>query len=164
MWIGKASSSPISPTLPIQVDPPPAEPSLSTRPSLGSCSLRTPPSSISPKLLGLLGVSNPRNPNFYPRICPKPSISMPLIPATAWSMEFNQDLGFERYCRLSNTTHSEIAPSLSLPSLPVCFGSFDQQLGLSDVPGGSRSGDRPDILAHAGTIAELLRNCDVDYL
>ncbi|XP_065037401.1 sister chromatid cohesion protein SCC2-like [Musa acuminata AAA Group] len=79
-------------------------------------------------------------------------------------MEFNQDLGFERYCRLSNTTHSEIAPSLSLPSLPVCFGSFDQQLGLSDVPGGSRSGDRPDILAHAGTIAELLRNCDVDYL
>ncbi|RWW03544.1 hypothetical protein GW17_00033293 [Ensete ventricosum] len=75
-------------------------------------------------------------------------------------MEFNQDLGFERYCRLSNTTHSEIAPSLSLPSLPVCFGSFDQ-LGLSDVPGGSRSGDRPDILAHAGTIAELLRNCDM---
>ncbi|WOK99668.1 nipped-B-like protein A isoform X1 [Canna indica] len=79
-------------------------------------------------------------------------------------MESNQDLGFERYCRLTNTSHSEIAPSLSLPSLPICFGSVGQQLGLSDVPAGSRSGDRPEILAHVATIAELLRNCDISYL
>lgn len=79
-------------------------------------------------------------------------------------MEFNRDLGFERYCRLSNTAHTEIASSLSLPSLPVCFGSLDQQLGLYDSPLGSRSGDRPEILAHTGTVAELLRNCDVGYL
>ncbi|XP_074560939.1 sister chromatid cohesion protein SCC2 isoform X1 [Curcuma longa] len=79
-------------------------------------------------------------------------------------MELNEDLRFERYCRLVNTTHSEIAPSLSLPSLPPCFGSVDQKIGLSDVLAGSRAGDLPEISAHARTIAELLSNCDVGYL
>ncbi|XP_073005499.1 sister chromatid cohesion protein SCC2 [Typha latifolia] len=79
-------------------------------------------------------------------------------------MEFNQGIGYEKACRLSNTTHSEIAPALSLPSLPVCFGSPDHKIELSDEPGGARFADRPEILAHAGTIAELLRNCDVSYL
>lgn len=79
-------------------------------------------------------------------------------------MEFHQGLGYEKACRLSNTTHSEIAPSLSLPSLPVCFGSAEQKLGLFDEPAGARAADRPEVLAHASTVAEFLRNCDVSYL
>nr|XP_010923594.1 sister chromatid cohesion protein SCC2 isoform X2 [Elaeis guineensis] len=79
-------------------------------------------------------------------------------------MEFHHAVRYEKACRLSNTTHSEIAPSLSLPSLPVCFGSADQKLGLFDEPVGAPATDRPEVLTHASAIAEVLRNCDVSYL
>lgn len=80
-------------------------------------------------------------------------------------MEFNQGIGYEKACRLSNTNHSEVAPALPLPSLPVSFGAADARIELLDEPShGARLGDRPDVLSHAGAIAELLRNCDVSYL
>ncbi|KAJ6795400.1 nipped-B-like protein [Iris pallida] len=75
---------------------------------------------------------------------------------------FHQGIGYEKACRLSNTSHSEIAPSLSLPSLPIWFGESDRRLGLSDDPGGG--GDRPEILDQASAIAGLLRDSDVGYL
>jgi len=82
-------------------------------------------------------------------------------------MEFHQGIGYEKACRLSNTSHSEIAPALSLPLLPVCYGASDQRLGLSDEAderGGARWSDRAEVLDQAGTIADLLQNCDVSYL
>lgn len=65
---------------------------------------------------------------------------------------------------LSNTVHSEIAPSLPLPSLPVFCGALDHQLRLFDERSESRSLNRSDILIHANKIADLLHNTDVSYL
>ncbi|XP_057962405.1 sister chromatid cohesion protein SCC2 isoform X2 [Malania oleifera] len=62
---------------------------------------------------------------------------------------------------LSNTVHSEVAPCLPLPSLPVFCGAFDQQLRLFDEP---RSLNRNEVLAQASKIADLLRDTDVSYL
>ncbi|KAH0454103.1 hypothetical protein IEQ34_016027 [Dendrobium chrysotoxum] len=80
-------------------------------------------------------------------------------------MECHQSIGLEKACRLSNTIHSEIAPSLALPSLPVHLGAADPALGLfEDVSGRGVDGDRPEVLAQAKKIASLLRDCDVSYL
>lgn len=82
-------------------------------------------------------------------------------------MEFHEGIGYEKACRLTNTPHSEIAPALSLPILPISFGASDQRLGLSDEAaecGGAELGDRAEVLDQAGTIADLLQNCDVSYL
>lgn len=65
---------------------------------------------------------------------------------------------------LSNTVHSEIAPSLPLPSLPVFCGALDQELRLFDERSESRSLNRSDVLIHASKIADLLQNTDVSYL
>lgn len=80
-------------------------------------------------------------------------------------MECNQSIGLEKACRLSNTIHSEIAPSLSLPSLPVYLGATDPALGLfEDVSGRGVDGDRSEVLAQVKKIVSLLRDCDVSYL
>uniref|UniRef100_A0A2N9INU1 Uncharacterized protein n=1 Tax=Fagus sylvatica TaxID=28930 RepID=A0A2N9INU1_FAGSY len=67
---------------------------------------------------------------------------------------------------LSNTIHSEVAPCLPLPSLPVFCGASDQDLKLFDELGGGsfRSLNRTEILAHSSRIADLLRQTDVSYL
>lgn len=65
---------------------------------------------------------------------------------------------------LSNTVHSEIAPSLPLPSLPVFCGALDQDLRLFDERSESGSLNRSDVLSHASKIADLLHNTDVSYL
>ncbi|KAH0727824.1 hypothetical protein KY290_003537 [Solanum tuberosum] len=65
---------------------------------------------------------------------------------------------------LSNTVHSEISPSLPLPSLPVFCGALDHELRLFDERSESRSLNRSDILIHANKIADLLHNTDVSYL
>uniref|UniRef100_A0A7N0VN42 Sister chromatid cohesion protein n=1 Tax=Kalanchoe fedtschenkoi TaxID=63787 RepID=A0A7N0VN42_KALFE len=62
---------------------------------------------------------------------------------------------------LSNTAHSEIAPSLPLPSLPVFCGASDPELRLFDE---TRSLNRRDIVAQATTIADMLSSTDVSYL
>ncbi|KAL1338205.1 sister chromatid cohesion protein SCC2 [Arachis hypogaea] len=62
---------------------------------------------------------------------------------------------------LSNTIHSEVAPCLPLPSLPVFCGSSDRDLRLVDSPAML---NRVDVLAQAGKIAELLQHTDVSYL
>ncbi|KAL9669245.1 hypothetical protein QQ045_006788 [Rhodiola kirilowii] len=62
---------------------------------------------------------------------------------------------------LSNTVHSEIAPCLPLPSLPVFCGANDQELRLFDEP---RALNRRDIVAQASTIADMLSSTDVSYL
>uniref|UniRef100_A0A7N0V3E0 Sister chromatid cohesion protein n=1 Tax=Kalanchoe fedtschenkoi TaxID=63787 RepID=A0A7N0V3E0_KALFE len=62
---------------------------------------------------------------------------------------------------LSNTVHSEIAPCLPLPLLPVFCGASDRELRLFDEP---RSLDRRDIIAQASTIADMLSSTDVSYL
>ncbi|OVA07915.1 zinc finger protein [Macleaya cordata] len=73
-------------------------------------------------------------------------------------------LGHERACRLTNTVHSEVAPCLPLPSLPVFCGALDQELRLFDEPSNSRSLNRNDVLSQASKIADLLRDTDVSYL
>ncbi|KAJ9564113.1 hypothetical protein OSB04_000079 [Centaurea solstitialis] len=70
---------------------------------------------------------------------------------------------------LSNTVHSEVAPCLPLPSLPVFCGALDQDLRLIDEPttGGSarqQSSNRGDIGDQASRIAKLLQATDVSYL
>ncbi|KAK9118958.1 hypothetical protein Scep_017051 [Stephania cephalantha] len=82
-----------------------------------------------------------------------------------WSMR-DRVLGHERACRLSNTVHSEVAPCLPLPSLPVFCGAVDQYLRLNDEPtsAASRSVNRKEVLAKATRIADLLRVTDVSYL
>lgn len=67
--------------------------------------------------------------------------------------------GFERACRLPNTVHSEVLPSLPLPNLPRELG-FD---ALRDdeplaVP------DRPDMIMQAANIARILADTDVSHL
>ncbi|PIN06625.1 Sister chromatid cohesion protein SCC2/Nipped-B [Handroanthus impetiginosus] len=71
--------------------------------------------------------------------------------------------GVPRGISLSNIVHSEVAPCLPLPSLPVFCGGLDPELRLFDDGGGgsrwnSSRGDVP------GRIADLLRNADVSYL
>ncbi|XXG63462.1 hypothetical protein AAC387_Pa05g1653 [Persea americana] len=77
-----------------------------------------------------------------------------------------QAFGHERMCRLTNTTHTEVAPCLPLLSLPVFCGAADPELRLLDEQSGRRhsSLNRPDILAQASKIADLLRDTDVGYL
>ncbi|MBA0739305.1 hypothetical protein Gogos_012590, partial [Gossypium gossypioides] len=55
---------------------------------------------------------------------------------------------------------------LPLPSLPVFCGASDLELRLFDDPavGASRSLNRPQIIAQASRIADLLRETDVSYL
>jgi cohesin loading factor subunit SCC2 len=67
---------------------------------------------------------------------------------------------------LSNTVHSEVAPCLPLPSLPVFCGASDQDLWLFDDPGGGslKSLNRSEILAQSSRIVDLLRQTDVSYL
>ena len=62
---------------------------------------------------------------------------------------------------LSNTIHSEVAPCLPLPSLPVFCGASDRDLCLVNSPAML---NRVDVLAQAGKIAELLQHTDVSYL
>ncbi|KZV25012.1 nipped-B-like protein [Dorcoceras hygrometricum] len=62
---------------------------------------------------------------------------------------------------LSNTVHSEVAPCLPLPSLPVFCGALDQELRLFDDGRSRRSSNQVDV---PGKIADLLRNTDVSYL
>lgn len=72
----------------------------------------------------------------------------------------------ERACRLCNTTHWDVTPSLPLPSLPASCGARGQRLLLSEDPGGGEAGsvDRVEILGNARKIADLLKDCDVSYL
>ncbi|CAL1392291.1 unnamed protein product [Linum trigynum] len=67
---------------------------------------------------------------------------------------------------LSNTIHSEVAPYLPLPSLPVFCGASDPELRLFDERGG---GDlwylnRNEIVAQSARIASMLGATDVSYL
>ncbi|KAL0450477.1 UNVERIFIED_CONTAM: Sister chromatid cohesion protein SCC2 [Sesamum latifolium] len=69
--------------------------------------------------------------------------------------------GVPRGISLSNTVHSEVAPCLPLPSLPVFCGALHQELNLFDDTGGSRwNSSSSDV---SGKIADLLRNTDVSY-
>ncbi|XP_057769612.1 sister chromatid cohesion protein SCC2 isoform X2 [Salvia miltiorrhiza] len=70
--------------------------------------------------------------------------------------------GRHRGISLSNTVHSEVAPCLPLPSLPVFCGGRDQELRLFDSRGGAArwNSSGADV---SGRIADLLRNADVSY-
>lgn len=73
--------------------------------------------------------------------------------------------GIPRGISLSNTVHSEVAPCLPLPSLPVFCGALDQDLRLIDEPTGSaRQSNRSDIADQASKISKLLQATDVSYL
>lgn len=72
--------------------------------------------------------------------------------------------GAPRGISLSNTVHSEVAPCLPLPSLPVFCGAIDQELRLLDDSSGLRSLNRKDVLNQAGKIANMLKDTDVSYL
>ncbi|KAG8662383.1 hypothetical protein MANES_01G097400v8 [Manihot esculenta] len=70
---------------------------------------------------------------------------------------------------LSNTIHSEVAPCLPLPSLPVFCGASDPLLRLFDDAADSSirgvwSLNRSEIFAQSARIADLLRETDVSYL
>lgn len=66
---------------------------------------------------------------------------------------------------LANTVHSEVAPCLPLPSLPVFCGALDQELRLIDEPNGSaRQLKRGDVADQASKISKLLQATDVSYL
>ncbi|KAL3844611.1 hypothetical protein ACJIZ3_002014 [Penstemon smallii] len=71
--------------------------------------------------------------------------------------------GVPKGISLTNTVHSDVAPCLPLPSLPVFCGSLDQELRLFDEHDGisRRNSNRGDVSAK---IADLLRNADVSYL
>ncbi|KAE9449352.1 hypothetical protein C3L33_18760, partial [Rhododendron williamsianum] len=74
--------------------------------------------------------------------------------------------GGPRGISLPNTVHSEVAPCLPLPSLPVFCGAFDQELRLFEgaAGSGSRSLNRSDVVNQCGKVADLLRAADVSYL
>lgn len=72
--------------------------------------------------------------------------------------------GVPRGISLSNTVHSEVAPCLPLPSLPVFCGALDQEIRYSDELSGYRSLNRNDVVNQADKIASLLRGTDVSYL
>ncbi|KAL5741371.1 hypothetical protein ACOSP7_028103 [Xanthoceras sorbifolium] len=70
---------------------------------------------------------------------------------------------------LSNTIHSEVAPCLPLPSLPVFCGASDPELRLFDELTGAgydsyRELNRSEVLAQSSRIADLLLETDVSYL
>eukprot|EP00257_Ricinus_communis_P019908 XP_015579021.1 sister chromatid cohesion protein SCC2 [Ricinus communis] len=67
---------------------------------------------------------------------------------------------------LSNTIHSEVAPCLPLPSVPVFCGASDPNLKLFDDGNirGVWSLNRTEIISQASRIADLLRHTDVSYL
>ncbi|CAK7338590.1 unnamed protein product [Dovyalis caffra] len=69
---------------------------------------------------------------------------------------------------LSNSIHSEVAPCLPLPSLPVFCGASDPELRLFDGTSGRNSNfwslNRNEILSQSSRIADLLRETDVSYL
>ncbi|KAC9242332.1 hypothetical protein E3N88_46138 [Mikania micrantha] len=66
---------------------------------------------------------------------------------------------------LANTVHSEVAPCLPLPSLPVFCGAIDHDLRVVDEPTGSaRQPRRSDFADQASRIAKLLQATDVSYL
>nr|XP_043640101.1 sister chromatid cohesion protein SCC2 isoform X2 [Erigeron canadensis] len=70
---------------------------------------------------------------------------------------------------LANTVHSEVAPCLPLPSLPVFCGALDQDLRLVDnepVAGGglARRLNSDEVADQATKIAKLLQATDVSYL
>ena len=67
--------------------------------------------------------------------------------------------GFQRACRLPNTVHSEIAPSLPLPTLPPALGFGDLR---DDEP--LAPPDRPDMIMQAANIARILADTDVSHL
>lgn len=67
----------------------------------------------------------------------------------------------------SNTIHSEVAPCLPLPSLPVFCGATDPNLRLFDEASAGvsyRLLNRTEILTQSSRIADLLRVTDVSYL
>lgn len=76
----------------------------------------------------------------------------------------NPSFGYEKACRLTNTTHSEVAPSLPLPSLPVFCGSTDHDIRLVDESSNVRSIDRKEVVDQATQIVALLQQTDVSYL
>ncbi|KAF2299331.1 hypothetical protein GH714_031594 [Hevea brasiliensis] len=89
------------------------------------------------------------------------SNSNPTASASGWSSG-------PRGIGLSNTIHSEVAPCLPLPSLPVFCGASDPHLRLFDDGGSSSvrgvwSLNRSEILAQSARIADLLRETDVSY-
>ncbi|XP_071703668.1 sister chromatid cohesion protein SCC2 [Rutidosis leptorrhynchoides] len=66
---------------------------------------------------------------------------------------------------LANTVHSEVAPCLPLPSLPVFCGALDHELRLIDEPTGSvRQLSRGHVVDQASKISKLLQDTDVSYL
>lgn len=66
---------------------------------------------------------------------------------------------------LANTVHSEVAPCLPLPSLPVFCGALDHDLRLVDDPlGSAKQSTRTDVTDQATKIAKLLQATDVSYL
>uniref|UniRef100_A0A6N2N2B1 Sister chromatid cohesion protein n=1 Tax=Salix viminalis TaxID=40686 RepID=A0A6N2N2B1_SALVM len=69
---------------------------------------------------------------------------------------------------LSNSIHSEVAPCLPLPSLPVFCGASDPELRLFDGASAKSSSfwslNRNEILSQSFRIADLLRQTDVSYL
>lgn len=80
------------------------------------------------------------------------------------SSSSNPSFGYEKACRLANTIHSEVAPSLPLPSLPVFCGSLDHDIRLVDESTSVRSIDRREVVDQASQIAALLQQTDVSYL
>ena len=78
--------------------------------------------------------------------------------------------------RITNLSHTEVAPSLPLPSLPICFGASgsdlipfqeEEQGNTMGVTGGvMHMTDRrsSSLIANAGRIAELLSATDISYL
>ncbi|KAL6961216.1 Sister chromatid cohesion protein 2 [Sarracenia purpurea var. burkii] len=76
----------------------------------------------------------------------------------------NSGGGAPRGISLPNTVHSEVAPCLPLPSLPVFCGALDEELRLLDEPRKSRSLNRRDVVNQASKIADLLGATDVSYL
>ncbi|CAN0857845.1 Sister chromatid cohesion protein SCC2, partial [Linum grandiflorum] len=91
-----------------------------------------------------------------------PTMSNPTAEPSGSSSGFSlQGIG------LSNTIHSEVAPCLPLPSLPVFCGASDPEIRLFDDRGGAESLsylDRSEIVAQSARIAQLLRGTDVSYI
>ncbi|KAG9439816.1 hypothetical protein H6P81_019981 [Aristolochia fimbriata] len=67
----------------------------------------------------------------------------------------------EKASRLPNTFYWDAAPSVPLASLPLFCGAVEPDISLFDE---RRWLDRPEILANASKIADLLRDTDVSYL
>lgn len=88
------------------------------------------------------------------------SMSLPLSASASSSASTSSNRGIG----LSNTIHSEVAPCLPLPSLPVFFGASDPHLRLSDHPDATYATSTSDLLPHSRKIADLLLATDVSYL